>query len=176
MSARRTPTTKFEAELSGAKDKRQHQLSAACKMQVKVVLHRLSGFSKYLGPEWQGSESPDIQEEVEHPQMKQEKPERPQQQKREVQLAIKKEEVELPNVKEEEDITMSTGEPLNSEYGLSEPSRGTEPPSSSSKDGLEAHIFIAPSDRNVLDLTLNPGGRHKECQSMMMNSHPLHPL
>ncbi|XP_057711217.1 uncharacterized protein LOC130928542 isoform X3 [Corythoichthys intestinalis] len=41
MRARRTPAAKFKAELCGAKDQRQHQLSTACKMQVKVVLRRL---------------------------------------------------------------------------------------------------------------------------------------
>ncbi|XP_057709638.1 uncharacterized protein LOC130927687 isoform X4 [Corythoichthys intestinalis] len=111
MRARRTPAEKLEAELCGAKDQQQHQLSNACKMQVKVVLRRLpdlyvsqdhrpehqesacikeeeesrpiQGFSKYLGPDTQ-------------------------QLKREVQHPIKKEEVALPYVKEEDDITMSS--------------------------------------------------------------------
>ncbi|XP_057711234.1 uncharacterized protein LOC130928553 isoform X3 [Corythoichthys intestinalis] len=83
MRARRTPAAKFEAEPCGARAQRRHQLSTACKMQVKVVLRRLAGFSKYLGPDAQLLKS-------------------------EVQLPIKKEEVELPYVKEEDDITMST--------------------------------------------------------------------
>ncbi|XP_057709926.1 uncharacterized protein LOC130927851 isoform X2 [Corythoichthys intestinalis] len=36
MRARTTPDAKFEAELCGAKDLRQHQRSTSCKMQVKV--------------------------------------------------------------------------------------------------------------------------------------------
>ncbi|XP_057709631.1 uncharacterized protein LOC130927685 isoform X2 [Corythoichthys intestinalis] len=114
----------------------------------RVTIHQGRGFSKYLGPEWQVSESPGVKEEVEHPHMKREEPEHPQQQKREMQLPIKKEEVELPYVKEEDDVTMSIGEPLKSENGPSEASRGTEPPSSSSAEALRAHIFIAPSDGN----------------------------
>ncbi|XP_057709597.1 uncharacterized protein LOC130927668 isoform X3 [Corythoichthys intestinalis] len=144
MRARRSPAAKFEAELCAAKAQRRHQLSTACKMQVKVVPRRLAaedvpsilsgktshalqmdrmptGFSKYLGPDAQ-------------------------QLKREVQHPIKKEEVALPYVKEEDDITMSSGEPSNGEDGPSEVSRGTQPQSGSSSS-TEGHIFIAPSDR-----------------------------
>ncbi|XP_057712162.1 zinc finger protein 135-like [Corythoichthys intestinalis] len=173
MRARPTPAAKFEAELCGATDLRQHQRSTSCKIQVVPCTlpdlyvsqaHRpehqgsacikeeeesgpIQGFSKYLIPEWHESESPGVKEEVGHPHMKQEEPEHPQQQKTEVQLPIKKEEVELLYVKEEDDITMSTGELLNSEDGPSEASRGTEPPSSSSTEGSQVHIFIAPTDR-----------------------------
>ncbi|XP_057711808.1 gastrula zinc finger protein XlCGF17.1-like [Corythoichthys intestinalis] len=127
MPATRTQDAKVEEELCGAKGPRRHQLSTACKVQVKVVIPRPSGFSKHFGPDAQ-------------------------QLKREVQLPIKKEEVELPYIKEEDDITMSIGEPLKSEDGPSEASRGTESPSgsssSSSTEGSQSHIFIAPSDRN----------------------------
>ncbi|XP_057709647.1 uncharacterized protein LOC130927692 isoform X2 [Corythoichthys intestinalis] len=121
MRARRSPAAKFEAEICAAKAQRRHQLSTACKMQVKVVLRRLAGFSKYLGPDAQ-----QLKSEVQHP--------------------IRKEEVALPYVKEEDDITMSSGEPSNGEDGPSEVSRGTEPQSGSSSS-TKGHIFIAPSDR-----------------------------
>ncbi|XP_057710008.1 zinc finger protein 41 homolog isoform X3 [Corythoichthys intestinalis] len=154
----------------------KHQTSACIKdeeeespyIKEEEEFVHIQGFSKYLGPEWQESESPGVQEEVEHPQMKQEEPEHPEQQKREVQLPIKKEEVELSYVKEEDDLTMSTGEPLKSEDGPSEASSGMEPPggSSSLKEGLQTDIFIAPLDRNggTSHSTYNDDGQKKSHQ------------
>ncbi|XP_057711207.1 zinc finger protein 79-like [Corythoichthys intestinalis] len=103
--------------------------------------HSLFCFRKYLGAEL---ESHCIKEDVALPQIKEEP--KPGQQK---QLPIKKEE-DLPYGKEEEEhITRLTGEPLKIEDGLSEAGRGAEPPSgSSSAEGLQADIDIAPSDRD----------------------------
>ncbi|XP_057709613.1 uncharacterized protein LOC130927676 isoform X2 [Corythoichthys intestinalis] len=131
MRARRTPAEKLEAELCGAKHQRQHQLSNACKMQVKVVLRRLpdlyvsqdhrpehqesacikeeeesrpiQAFGKCLCAERQEPESPGVKEDVELTQIKEEEEPEPHLQK---QLPIKKEEKEeLSYVKDEEGIT-----------------------------------------------------------------------
>ncbi|XP_057710289.1 zinc finger protein 771-like [Corythoichthys intestinalis] len=109
----------------------------------------IQGFRKYLGAE-EEPESHEVKEHIELPQIKEEEPEPCQQNEREDQIQIKKEAEELPSVKEEEGSTRSTGEPLKSEDGLSEASRGAQPASSSSisTEGLQADIFIAPSDRN----------------------------
>ncbi|XP_057712208.1 zinc finger protein 37-like [Corythoichthys intestinalis] len=106
-------------------------------------------FRKYLGAERQEPESPGVKQDVELPQIKEEEePESWKQKEKEEQLPIKKEE-ELPYIKEEVSITRSTGEPLKREDGSSEASRGAEPPSgSSSTEGLQADIYIAPSGRN----------------------------
>ncbi|XP_057680025.1 zinc finger protein 79-like isoform X4 [Corythoichthys intestinalis] len=113
--------------------------------------HSLFCFRKYLGSERQESESPGVKEEVVHLQIKKEEPDDPEQQKRDKHLPIKREEVEFTQevetyVEEENDITRPTGEPLKSEEGLSETSRGAEPPigSSSSTEGLQADSFTAP--------------------------------
>ncbi|XP_057685143.1 zinc finger protein 771-like [Corythoichthys intestinalis] len=105
-------------------------------------------FRKYLGAE---PKSPGVKE---LPQIKEEEEAEPCQQKeREEQLPIKKEEEEeLPYGEEEERLTRLTGKPLKSEDGPSEASRGAEPPSrgstSSSSEGLQADIDIAPPDRD----------------------------
>ncbi|XP_057711842.1 zinc finger protein with KRAB and SCAN domains 5-like isoform X2 [Corythoichthys intestinalis] len=106
-------------------------------------LSSILGFRKSLGPGQQEPKSPGIKEEVELPQIKEEEPEHLQQQKKEEELQIKKEE------EEEQDITLSTGEPLKNGDGLSEASRGAELQSGiSSIKGLQADNFIAPpSDR-----------------------------
>ncbi|XP_057680687.1 zinc finger protein 850-like [Corythoichthys intestinalis] len=87
-----------------------------------------------------------VREEVEHPQMKKEEPDDTQQRKREEQFPIKKEEIELLYVTEDDIMARPTGEPLKSEEGQSETSRGVEPPSgsSSSTEGLQEDSFIAP--------------------------------
>ncbi|XP_057710298.1 zinc finger protein 773-like [Corythoichthys intestinalis] len=109
----------------------------------RSLLHFPIGLRKSLGAE---PDSSGIREDVELPQIKEEEKEREQQ------LPIKKEEDELPFGKEEEHITRLTGEPLKSEDGPSEASRGAEPPSgesrSSSTEGLQADLYIAPSDRD----------------------------
>ncbi|XP_057709753.1 uncharacterized protein LOC130927768 [Corythoichthys intestinalis] len=102
----------------------------------------IKGFRGYLGAERQEPESPGVKEDVELPQIKEEEEPEPCQQK---QLPIKKEE------EEEKHITRSNGEPLKSEDGPSEAGRGAEPPSgcsSSSTEGLQADIFITPSNRS----------------------------
>ncbi|XP_057711741.1 uncharacterized protein LOC130928932 isoform X2 [Corythoichthys intestinalis] len=164
-----------EHQVSACIKEEEEEKSAYIKGEEDFV--PIKGFSKYLGPEWQESESPGVKEEVEHPHMKLEEPEHPQQQNRELQLPLKKEEVELPYVKEEDDIPMLTGEPLKSEDGLSEVNRGIEPPSGSSNStGLQAHIFIAPSDRNgtTSHSPFKDGGQKKShCDGGPLDNIPL---
>ncbi|XP_057711358.1 gastrula zinc finger protein XlCGF7.1-like [Corythoichthys intestinalis] len=117
------------------------------------ITREAAAFRKYLVAERKEPEYPGVkQEDVELPQIKEEEPEPSQQEEREEKLPIKKEEEELPYVKEEEGISRSTGEPLKSEDGPSEASKGVEPPScgssSSSTERLQPDIFIAPPDRN----------------------------
>ncbi|XP_057711797.1 uncharacterized protein LOC130928961 isoform X2 [Corythoichthys intestinalis] len=74
MRARTTPAAKFEAELCGAKDLRQHQRSASCKMQVKVVPRTLTDLcvSQAHHPEPQVSAFIKEEEEEESPYIKEE--------------------------------------------------------------------------------------------------------
>ncbi|XP_057673637.1 zinc finger protein 391-like isoform X1 [Corythoichthys intestinalis] len=147
----------------------EHQESACIKeeeeeespsiVEDEMFIH-MEGSRKYLGAERQEQESPGVKKDVQLPQIKEEEPEPCQQKEREKQLPIKKEEEELPFNKEGEGITRSTGEPLNSEDGPSEASRGAVPSSgggsSSSTEGLQVDRFIAPLSDSEDATSLSP--------------------
>ncbi|XP_077480598.1 uncharacterized protein LOC144091820 isoform X1 [Stigmatopora argus] len=126
-------------------------LAAPPPVSRDATSHLQFRFRKYLGPECQEPDTPEIKEEVELPQIKQEESVPPQQHKSVEQLPIKKEEAEdLPVMKEEEDVTRTTAEPLKSRGGLDVARTEAEgyhfiarPPDS---DGIASHLFYNDGD------------------------------
>ncbi|XP_077597949.1 uncharacterized protein LOC144213384 isoform X6 [Stigmatopora nigra] len=90
-------------------------------------------FAKYLTPEWQVPASVVVKEELELPQITPEEPGPSQLQEKKEHFAIKK----------EEDVNRSIGEPLKSQYDLTEASRMAEP-LNSSVEQWRADDLIAP--------------------------------